>query len=297
LLAKIAKTEMFVRTTDEKTVPVKWSEGKDAYKVTIPGKGPSAVGGVCRYGVIRRGEADPFLLVYYPKALIGSTPGETPLFQRTWERLALEIVPAKNGDKDTFVVFWQGKPLAGADVVILSPGKEKSAECKTGKQGEFRVDQSEKGVYGLRVRHVEATEGEYEGKKYQTVRHYATLVFEITEALPQKKTAGPMQSGELKQAPAFAPLPKAVSSFGAVLTDGWLYVYGGHSGMTHQYSTETVIGTFHRIKLSDSTTWEKLPSGPVSQGLALVAYEGKIYRIGGMQPRNEPGEKADNHSL
>jgi hypothetical protein len=296
LLAKIAKTQLFVRTAEDKTEPVKWSEGKDAYTVTIS-KGPSAVGGVCKYGVVQFGKADPFLLVYYPKGLIGSTPGETPLYQKAWDRLALEILPAKDRGKDAFVVFWQGKPLADAEVVILCPGKEKSAECKTDKQGEFKVDQSEKGIYGIRVRHIEAKEGEYEGKKYQTVRHYATLAFEITEAAPQKKKGDAGQSGELKQASAFAPLPKAVSSFGAVVSDGWLYVYGGHSGKTHQYSTETVIGTFHRLKLSDPAAWEELPSGPASQGLALVAYQGKIYRIGGMQPRNQPGEKADNHSL
>src|SRR5262249_56654367 len=99
LLAKIAKTELFVRTTDDNTEPVKWSEGKDAHKVTIPAKGPATVGGVCQYGVIQRGESDPFLLAYYPKACIGSTPSETALFQKAWDRLALEIVAAKDRGK------------------------------------------------------------------------------------------------------------------------------------------------------------------------------------------------------
>jgi hypothetical protein len=113
----------------------------------------------------------------------------------------------------------------------------------------------------------------------ESAGHYATLVFEVP------------------QATAFPPLPKAVSSLGAVVEDGWLYVYGGHAGTTHEYSTETVTGSFHRLKLSAKAAWEELPSGPAAQGLALVAYQGKIYRIGGMQPRNQPGQKADNHSL
>ena len=29
----------------------------------------------------------------------------------------------------------------------------------------------------------------------------------------------------------------------------------------------------------------------------LAAHGGKVYRVGGMQPRNEPGEPADNLSL
>ncbi|MCS7271693.1 MAG: hypothetical protein NZ703_11485 [Gemmataceae bacterium] len=93
------------------------------------------------------------------------------------------------------------------------------------------------------------------------------------------------------------PLPKAVSSFGATICDGYLYVYGGHAGKTHNYDTSNVLGTFYRLKLSAPERWEALTGGPIAQGLNLVSYRGKIYRIGGMQPRNAPGEAADNHSL
>jgi N-acetylneuraminic acid mutarotase len=99
------------------------------------------------------------------------------------------------------------------------------------------------------------------------------------------------------RAPAFPPLPQAVSSFGAVVSDGYLYVYGGHAGETHSYDTKSVLGTFQRLKLSGGTKWEELPAGPIAQGMNLVAHAGKIYRVGGMQPRNAPGEPTDNHSL
>ncbi|MCS7045981.1 MAG: hypothetical protein NZO58_06465 [Gemmataceae bacterium] len=95
----------------------------------------------------------------------------------------------------------------------------------------------------------------------------------------------------------YPPLPRAVSSFGAVVADGFVYVYGGHVAKTHEYSTEAVIGDFYRLPLKAPKAWEKLPSGPAVQGLALVAHRGKVIRIGGMQPRNAPGSKADNHSL
>lgn len=93
-------------------------------------------------------------------------------------------------------------------------------------------------------------------------------------------------------------LPVPVSSFGAVECDGYLYVYGGHAGKTHKYDTKTVIGSFHRIQLAEQgAKWEELPSGPILQGMNLTANAGKIYRVGGMQPRNQPIEPTDNHSV
>jgi N-acetylneuraminic acid mutarotase len=113
-------------------------------------------------------------------------------------------------------------------------------------------------------------------------------------AVPLLAVAAPALGAE----PTFPPLPQAVSSFGAVTCDGSVYVYGGHAGKTHSYSTETTVGTFRRLSLADPAKgWQELPGGPIMQGLALVTHNGKVIRIGGMQPRNNPGEPADNHSL
>ncbi len=95
----------------------------------------------------------------------------------------------------------------------------------------------------------------------------------------------------------FPPLPVAVSSFGAVAADGWLYVYGGHVAPVHTYSTEAVSNRLDRLNLNDHSAWEKLPGGRGLQGLNLAAHGGKIYRIGGMESRNKPGETVDNHSV
>lgn len=93
--------------------------------------------------------------------------------------------------------------------------------------------------------------------------------------------------------PTFPPLPKAVSSFGAVACDGHLYVYGGHAGTAHSYSTATSLGTFLRVPLAGGAAWEELPGGPGLIGLNLAAAGGRVYRVGGMLARNKPGDRAD----
>jgi N-acetylneuraminic acid mutarotase len=91
-------------------------------------------------------------------------------------------------------------------------------------------------------------------------------------------------------------LPESFSSFGACTADGFVYVYGGHAGKTHTYNTETALGKFRRLNLADPKKWEELPGGMKIQGLALVAHKGKVIRVGGMEPRNKPGDPSDNVS-
>jgi hypothetical protein len=248
------------------------TKGEHAYLVELP---PDAdvVAGECRYGVLQRGPNKPFLLMYYAKLIRGDR------LQAPAANLPLEIVP-KGGNK--FAVLSQGLPAAGAEVHCVAP--KKKGPITADKNGEFEWDVSQPELYGFRARYIESASGEVDGKKYDEVRHYTTLVFRVKAAKEEPAVALP-------------PLPRAVASFGADATGGWLYIYGGHCAKTHSYSTEAVVGTFHRLNLANPTGWEELPGGPGLQGLALVAHDGKLYRLGGMVPRNKPGEQADNHSV
>lgn len=98
---------------------------------------------------------------------------------------------------------------------------------------------------------------------------------------------------QAEPAATLAPMPQPVTSFGAVTTGDWLYVFGGHKGERHEYSAAQVSGSFHRLNLSEGRAWETLPGSAPSQGLPLVAHAGKVYRIGGMAARNPEGEKQD----
>ncbi len=92
------------------------------------------------------------------------------------------------------------------------------------------------------------------------------------------------------------PLPQPATSFGAAISGEWLYAYGGNTGKAHEFNRECVKGDFFRLRLPDGAAWEKLPGGTALLSVSLVAYEGKIIRIGGMNARNEKGAKNDLHS-
>ncbi len=92
------------------------------------------------------------------------------------------------------------------------------------------------------------------------------------------------------------PVPEPATSFGAVIADGWLYVYGGNTGKAHDFNRENVNGDFFRLQVPSGQAWEKLPGGIGLLSASLVSYEGKVIRIGGMNARNEKGAKNDLQS-
>jgi hypothetical protein len=76
LLKKVAHTRFWSRLADG-NAPLKAATGKNALELTLSGTGPGWVVGVCPYGVSTRGK-EPYLLSYYCKALVGTTPGKSP---------------------------------------------------------------------------------------------------------------------------------------------------------------------------------------------------------------------------
>lgn len=98
--------------------------------------------------------------------------------------------------------------------------------------------------------------------------------------------------GEVNRpSPATMPLPEAVASFGAVTSDAWIYVYSGHIGTAHDHSRDNLSQSFRRRRV-EGGPWEELPMQTPLQGLALVAHDGYIYRIGGMTAKNAADEDA-----
>lgn len=261
--------KLFLRSADGKDTALTLVKTGNTYGVDLPGKGNRIVHGFADLGVSpgARGPK-PYLLLYYPKTILGDAFAST---NRLDAERPVELVPKGQPGRIAFLLLAKGEPVANAEVTVILPSGEQK-RVKTNEQGvtpEF--DQS--GRYGAWARYWEAGRGERGGKPYEEIRHYATLVVDSFGKL--------LSRGEL---------PEATSSFGAVATGEYLYVYGGHVSPTHTYSTASVSGQFHRMNLK-SRKWEALASGPGLQGMNLVAHGGKIYRVGGMEPRNAPGEK------
>jgi hypothetical protein len=148
--------------------------------------------------------------------------------------------------------------------------------------------------------------GEYKGEAYKGEANYLTATFFIEKTpgsegpAEKKKSSKPTvdpDSNVSIEPSGLAELPEELTSFGAAIADDKLYVYGGHTGEAHSYSNTGQSDRLWCLDLADEAAqWEKLTSGPRLQGLALVAYQGKLIRIGGFTAMNEDGQDHDLQS-
>ncbi len=279
--AMVSGAKLSLRDASGRDTPLELSKGTDAFLLKIAGSGTRIVHGVADLGFSGRPGAKAYVLIYHPKTIVGNAfAGKVTLGGTT----PVELVPTGKPGAVKLQLIARGKPLPNTEVTLILPGGG-DKKVMTDANG-FTEALPQTGRFGAWARFWEPSAGERDGKKYEEVRHYATLVFDADAAPATASAPAP-----------FAVLPQASASLGAIADGGWLYVYGGHITPTHMYSTASVSGEFHRMKLSAPGTWETLPAGPAVQGMNLAAYGGKIYRIGGMSPRNAPGQPADTHSI
>lgn len=145
----------------------------NVYRFEAPGEKTRVVVGTISYGVVQRGDAKPFLLKYYPKAIFGEWSNGAGV--SVGNHAPLEVLPVKDGAKLKFQVTLKGQPVAKAEVAVLIPGDDKPKTVLTDETGQ--TESFEKtGQYAIQTKHSEATVGEVDGKKYEEIRHYATLV-------------------------------------------------------------------------------------------------------------------------
>lgn len=171
---KLGGLKLSARDSSGKTADVALVKEKHSFNATVPGTGPRVVFGSVNYGVMQKGDAKPFLLAYHPKAVVGATPADGG---NVGTALPAELIPVVGKGKVKFQLVAGGKLVADAEATVLLPGGG-SEKAKTDKDG-FTKEFDKPGRYGAWVRHAEAKAGEHDGKKYEEVRHYATLVVDV----------------------------------------------------------------------------------------------------------------------
>ena len=284
-VAMIGGTKLTLRDGQGRILPLTLTKADHMYVTALPGGGTRLISGMIDLGWMQRGDGKPNLLLYYPKSIVGDAFDPATM---VGEKAPVEIVAVGKTGAFRLKVVARGKALPNSEITVIFPdGTQKVLKTDSSGQTE---ELKGTGRYAAWARFWETSPGERDGKKYEEVRNYATLVMDAPAPASASASPGPA-------AKRFATLPEATSSFGAVALNGWLYVYGGHIAPTHSYSSDAVSGRFSRIRLDGPGDWQKLPDGPPAQGMNLAAYGGKIYRIGGMTPRNKPGTPSETYSI
>jgi N-acetylneuraminic acid mutarotase len=232
------------------------------------------------------------LLVYYAKHIGAKTPQQLNSAGPSKE-LKLDICVRRNTDELQIVVLWDGKPLPGAKVSVAVEDAE-AVEKTTDNDGRLTIKPEGDGIVGVLANHLDKEHsGQLDGKDYKGCLHYASLTMNWADSADADERATPADKSQA----GIPPLPEPVSSFGAAVADGWLYVYGGHIGAEHEHSAANLSKSFRRVRIDGSGDWEVLPMQTPLQGLALVAHGGKVYRVGGLNARNRTkADKEDLHS-
>jgi uncharacterized GH25 family protein len=171
---KLAGLKLTGRAANGKIVAVECKREAHRFTAAVPA-GTKIVSGEVTYGLLSKSEK-PTLLVYHPKAVLAGATGDKAI---VGESAALEVVPVTEGGKTRFRLLATGKPVAGSEGSVLLPDGTKE-KVTTDKDG-YTVAFEGSGRFAVWLRHAEAKAGEHDGKKYEEVRHYATLVADITK--------------------------------------------------------------------------------------------------------------------
>lgn len=254
---------------------------EDTLAIKLPRSLPRHIDGECDFGVLARG-GESYRLYYTARVQFGPVASGTPA---SGDLLRARLIGEPDKEPRVQVTF-NGRPAPGAEVkVYLEDGSDR--ELIADERGVVDCPEVAEGQAGLRAKWVVESAGEADGKPFEETRYYTTLTIAPADAL---NDAGPIP---LMEATPFALLPEPINSFGGAVSEGHLYVYSGHIGRMHHYHEGTTSPHFRRLNLDDRQTWEDLPCGPALQGVALVAFEGLLYRVGGMAAHNGEGEPND----
>ncbi len=275
----LANTDIWCRTPDGQRARLNTekADADDRIGLVAPlsnAKRPLVLEATREYGIY----AD-MLLTYYAKHVLAASNDQLSAAGPSPE-LKFDIVPTSTGDELEITLLWDGKPKAGAEVKVSLGDDGESTKLKSDANGKVTYKPLGSGLVSVLANFYDTTKsGELDGKKYTNAAQFASLTFPWRVASRESEKAAKPQA-------AVPPLVEPVSSFGAAVAEGYLYVYSGHTGTEHDHSAANLSQHFRRVRLDGGKQWEDLPMQTPLQGLALVAHGGKLYCVGGMNARN-----------
>jgi len=176
---------------DEIRAPEVWSPGSVAPLAAVRGKAYFAIAGELKNQVLAREtgyEVKNWSGIGVVKPMFYARHSVWPLDATPAARHLLDIVPVGRR-RDTFQVFFDGKPLPKAKVNLYAPN-DWMQDHQTGADGTVKLLLPWRGQYVLEVIHKEERAGEFEGRKFDAFRHRAALTVVKSGGIPPKGTGG-----------------------------------------------------------------------------------------------------------
>ncbi|WP_406697721.1 hypothetical protein V5E97_02555 [Singulisphaera sp. Ch08] len=181
---RLASTRLTIVSPQGGQSTLDWRKEEHHLSAILPEPRPALVGGVTHYGYARSRHTGnkPVLVKYYPKAVLGQVAEVTSL--RLGDVARYEIVPVAAEGPLQLRVLRGSQPTAGVSFSVLTEQESPAQRGKTDKDGWISASFAKPGRYGVWVKVIEPTPGEWEGKPYDEVHHFATLVFDVPESQP-----------------------------------------------------------------------------------------------------------------
>jgi uncharacterized GH25 family protein len=177
----IQRGKMWLQTANgNKPTEVKMTEVKQGnkrwLKAGISKNIPRSVDSYGKWGVYRYGKID-VLLHYYARNISVKSHDQLAAISKA-PHLGFAIEPRYEDEQLVIRVVFAGKPAVGKKVSVRGPKAKHS--LTTDKNGEARFKVAKPGLYQLRAYNQQTGKsGEFEGKKYQQVRHHSTLLITV----------------------------------------------------------------------------------------------------------------------
>jgi len=292
----LAEAKFFVQAGDGQRTQIQTTAVDTASLVGLVSDYRTSDGSLV-FATVKYGVYHGTLLNYYCAHQCLPLPNRLPSIDSQPLPMDLCGFVVNNGQGVDVHIYWQGKPLANAEVQLLDSDGAKKVSSKTDFQGAvpFGTDVLGTGLNAIIVGHkLEGQSGELDGESFGTSSNYLTLTFDKPTA---KSTLASSEATQMNVNPLPA-LPYGITSFGAARIGQRLYVYGGHTGSAHSYSRQEQSNELICLDLEKTDAgWEVLSKDQRLQGLALVAYQQKLICVGGFSAKNEEGGDHDLHSV